>query len=99
MPKEYTNEEKYAIIKEKMAKFKKEEELIKGLIINEMKSNGDSKRSTENGNFTLSIRKTKKPFGEELELAEDNFKKAKDKAIEKGNFEVTESEVLTFKSN
>jgi hypothetical protein len=97
--KEFTNYEKYEIVKERQAIYDAQEKQIKALILADMKSHDLKKSSGAKGKFSYSLRKTKSPFGEEIEVAKDKLKLAKEKAIEKGQFTVSESEILTYKIN
>jgi len=100
MPKkELTNYEKYELVKERLTLYGKKELLLKALIIADMKSHDLKKSSGAKGKFSYSVRKTKSPFGEEIEVAKDKLKLAKEKAVEKGDFTVSESEILTYKIN
>lgn len=76
---------------------KEEEAVVKKEIADILKSEGRTAEENEIGLFTISQRGTKKYRSEGVTLAENSLKSAKEVAESLGEFDVKETEVLTFK--
>ena len=88
--------ETYARIKRQIKALETEDEMVKGMVMEHMKEIGQEKITTEYGYFDRQSRKNYK-YSEAVKKLEDRIKKTKNKEIEDGIAECSETHFLTFR--